>query len=277
MNAASVGFQCPECVSDGRRTVRERRTAFGGSLAGVRGRVTIALIAINVLVEIASVISAHGKGLFGGGLGGLLGYNTPLVNAWSMIGKGVFDTSTGQQVVGPYGVSDGEYYRIITSMFVHLGPIHLLANMWALWIVGRSVEAALGPLRYLILYFLAGIGGSVSVMLFAPYPGGAGASGAIFGLFAALFIILRRLGQDTSALVPLLVLNIIISFTPGISLAAHAGGFVTGGVVAAVMAYSPRQHRNVYTGAAVAAVLMLFTFAIVVSVHMIQAAGFHPA
>jgi hypothetical protein len=72
------------------------------------------------------------------------------------------------------------------------------------------------------------------------------------------------------------VLNIIISFTPGISLAAHAGGFVTGAVVSAVMAYSPRQHRNVYTGTAVVGVLMLFTFAIVVAVHMIQAAGLHP-
>jgi membrane associated rhomboid family serine protease len=277
MNAASVGFQCPECVSDGRRTVRQRRTAFGGTLAGVRGRVTIVLIAINVAVEIASIYSAHGKGLFGGGLGGLLGGDTPLVDAWSMIGKGEFvDSSTGQHLVGPYGVSNGEYYRIITSMFVHLGPLHLLMNMWALWIVGRAVEAALGPLRYLILYFLAGIGGSVSVMLFSPFPGGAGASGAIFGLFAALFVILRRLGQDTSALIPLLVINALFSLAPGISLAAHAGGFVTGGVVAAVMAYSPRQHRNVYTGTAVAAVLMLFTFAIVVSVHMIQAAGLHP-
>jgi membrane associated rhomboid family serine protease len=160
-------------------------------------------------------------------------------------------------------VSDGEYYRLFTAVFVHYGPIHLLANMWALWVVGRVLESALGPLRYLVLYFTAGIGGSVAVYLFTPNVQSAGASGAIWGLFAALFIIFRRLRLDTSQLVPVIVLNAIISFAPGISLAAHAGGAVIGAMVAWTMAYAPQKQRNVITSCVVAGLFVVFAIAIV--------------
>src|SRR5262245_42337246 len=164
MNAASVGFQCPDCVSEGRRTQRQRRTVFGGTLAGTRGTVTISLIVINVLVEVASLISAP-RAAFGGSFGGLVGGSTPLTFDLALVGKA---PTTDPHVFYRFGVSDGEYYRLITSMFVHYGPIHLLANMWALWIVGRVLESALGPVRYLVLYLTAGIGGSVACYLFTP-------------------------------------------------------------------------------------------------------------
>jgi membrane associated rhomboid family serine protease len=260
MNAASVGFQCPECVSQGRRTQRERRTVFGGTLAGTHGRVTITLIAINVLVEILSIASAPGAA-FGGGFGGILGGSTPVSSRFAIVG--LHFTAAGPHNVIRSGVSDGEYYRLVTNMFVHYGPIHLLANMWALWIIGRVLETALGPLRYTILYFVAGLGGSVSVYLFAPYVQSAGASGAIFGLFAALFIVFRRLRLDTSQLVPVIVINVILSFAPGISFAAHFGGAVTGAIVAWVMAYAPQQRRNLITSGVVAGLLVLFAIAIV--------------
>ncbi len=277
MNEASVGFQCPECVSQGRRDQRRPRTQFGGTLAGSKGYVTISLIAINVLVEVVSIASAGGRGLFGGGLGGLLGGSTPLVENWSMAGQGEFiNTQTSQHVLAPFGVSDGEYYRLVTSMFVHLGPLHLLTNMWALWIIGRSLELVLGPLRFLVLYFVAGLGGSVAVYVFAPYPGGAGASGAIFGLFAALFVILKRLRRDTSAIIPLLVINLVISFVPGISWQAHLGGLVTGAVVAFAFAYAPPKRRTLLTSGVVAGLLLLYTIAIVVQTHAIQAQGVVP-
>jgi membrane associated rhomboid family serine protease len=275
MNEASVGHQCPECVAEGRRSVRPVRTIFGGSVAGARGYVTITLIAINVLVMVASVITAGGHGLVGGGFGGLLGGNTPLLDQGSALGALPYEnTVTGQRLLGPGGISAGEFYRLVTSMFLHLGPLHLLTNMWALWVVGRTLEAVLGPIRFLVLYLVAGLGGSVAVYIFAPYPGGAGASGAIFGLFAALFIILRRLKRDTSSLIPLLVINLAISFLPGISLTAHVGGLITGAIVAFALAYSPVKSRRLYVGGTVAVLLALMAVAVVVQTSNLR--GFVP-
>ncbi len=114
-------------------------------------------------------------------------------------------------------------------MFLHYGTAASSAEHVGLWVLGRTLEAVLGPLRFLALYLASGLGGSVAVFLFAArIPRAAGASGAIFGLFAALFIVLKRLGRDTSSVVPILIINIAISFVPGISLAAHLGGLVTG-------------------------------------------------
>jgi membrane associated rhomboid family serine protease len=273
MNAASVGFQCPECVAEGRRTQRQRRTVFGGTLAGTRGMVTISLIVINVLVEVGSLISAP-RAAFGGSFGGLVGGSTPLTTDLALIGKA---PTTDPHVFYRFGVSDGEYYRLVTSMFVHYGPIHLLANMWALWIVGRVLESALGPVRYLVLYLTAGLGGSVACYLFTPTSFSAGASGAVFGLFAALFVILRRLKLDTSTLVPVLVVNIVFSFAPGISLAAHAGGLITGAIVAAVMAYAPQRNRTALTTATVAGLYLLYAVAIVAQTSALSSLPLPPS
>jgi membrane associated rhomboid family serine protease len=146
--------------------------------------------------------------------------------------------------------------------------------MWALWVLGRTLEAVLGPIRFLVLYLVAGLGGSVAVYLFSPFPGGAGASGAIFGLFSALFIILKRLRRDTSSIIPLLVINLAISFIPGISLAAHLGGLVTGAMVAFALAYSPARNRNLYIGVAVGLLLGVMAVAVVVQTTAIR--GFIP-
>jgi membrane associated rhomboid family serine protease len=119
--------------------------------------------------------------------------------------------------------------------------------MWALWILGRNLESALGPLRFGVLYLLSGLGGGVAVYYLSTQHGEtAGASGAIFGLFAALFVVLRRLGRDASSIIPILVINLVFTFTvPGISWQGHIGGMITGGIVAAILAYAPRANRNV--------------------------------
>ena len=265
MNDASVGHQCPDCVAEGRRTQRPVRTAFGGSMRGAQGYVTSTLIGLNVLMMVLAAASARGgDSLFGGsGFGGLIGGLTPL-HIWGSLvpgPTGFFDVSGDSvHLLGATaGVAGGEYYRLFTSMFLHYGLLHLLMNMWALWVLGRTLEAVLGPLRFLVLYLVAGLGGSVSVYLFAhPHAPTAGASGAIFGLFAALFVVLKRLKRDTSSVIPILVINLIISFVPGISLAAHLGGFVTGGLLAAAFAYAPRTMRNrVQMLAAIGMVLLL--------------------
>ncbi|HEU4421585.1 MAG TPA: rhomboid family intramembrane serine protease [Pilimelia sp.] len=259
MTVAAVGHQCPECVAEGRRTQRPARTAFGGGYAGHRGYVTFTLIGINVLMLLLSFISASGgNALFGGGWGGALGGYTPLIG-WGAVYGGdptVLTRLPDGQVVG--GIAQGEYYRLLTSMFLHYGLIHLLLNMWALWVLGRNLEAVLGPLRFLGLYLLAGLGGSVAAYLFAPNSLTAGASGAIFGLFAALFVVMRRLGRDTSAIVPILVINLIFTVTAAnISIAGHFGGLVVGGAVAAILAYAPRTRRTLVQAVGCGAIFLL--------------------
>jgi membrane associated rhomboid family serine protease len=121
-------------------------------------------------------------------------------------------------------------------MFMHYGLIHLGLNMWALWVLGQSMEFAFGARRFLALFLLAGLGGNVAAWLFQPGALTAGASTAIFGLFSALFVTLKKLGRDTSSVVPIIVLNLVFTFSvPGISIAGHLGGFVTGAVVAYAM------------------------------------------
>jgi membrane associated rhomboid family serine protease len=255
MHEASVGHQCPECVADGRRTVRQARTPFGGSLAGASGTVTKVLIGINLLIYLAAAATSVGGR-------GLLGAITPLHLQGSLIpGPTTFITQTQTGAVRVLlessGVAGGEYYRILTSMFLHYGLIHLLFNMYALWVLGRALEAVLGPGRFLALYLLSGFGGGVAVVLFAaPHSLTAGASGAIFGLFSAWFVLLRRLGRDTSFLVPLLVINLVLSFVlPAVSLAGHLGGLITGAIVAAAIAFAPRKNRSRVQLAGLAGVL----------------------
>jgi len=262
MREAAVGFQCPECVALGQSTTRQARTAFGGSRAGYAGYVTITLIALNVIVMLISIAIS--------GIG-------------AVIGGGLFSGASRIHVIGALigqdiaiegdlypGVDNGGVYRLFTSMFIHYGPLHLLLNMYALWILGRNLEAALGPVRFLALYLLSGLGGSVAVALFAPNSLTAGASGAVFGLMAAIFIVLRRLGRDTSAVVPFIVINLVLTFTiPGISMAGHLGGMITGAALSAALAYAPRQARTAVQAAAFAgvAVILLMLTAVRVLTH----------
>jgi len=272
MREASVGHQCPECVSEGRRTQRPVRTAFGGSTAGAHGYVTRALVAINVLMAAASAVSAGGIKAYLGN--GLLGGSTPLTERGAVIGAipMVYRDTGLPAPADPAGVADGEFYRLFTAMFLHYGPLHLLLNMWALWMVGRALESALGPVRFIALYLLAGLGGNVAVYVFSPTSPTVGASTAIFGLFLALFVVLKRLGRDASPLIPVIVINLIFTFTAShvISVAGHIGGLVTGTLVALGMAYAPQEKRTFLQSAAVVATVLIlvgFTIAKTVSLN----------
>ena len=239
MQAASVGFQCPECVREGRRTTIPARTVFGGSLDGERGTVTRALIGINVVAWVLTVLAAVltndiaireiGRFVVFGGVTGVTEWGAA-VPAYSY---GFGDVSGG--------IASGEFWRLLTADFLHYGLIHLAFNMYALWILGRECERLLGRGRFLALYLFAGVGGSVAVYLFSPLnEASAGASASIFGLLGAMFFFLRRLRADPRGLVFLIVLNFSLGFVvANISIWGHIGGFVIGAAVGALMSYLP--------------------------------------
>jgi membrane associated rhomboid family serine protease len=260
MIEASVGHQCPECVAEGRRTQRPARTVFGGGVAGQRGYVTGVLVAINVLVALAAFASSgSANSIAGGGLAGLLGDSTPL-HHWGALVTYLTERGSDDRLYLVHGgMADGEYYRLFTSMFLHYGVIHLLMNMWALWVLGRPLEAMLGPVRFLALYLLSGLGGSVAVFLFAnPYAQVAGASGAIFGLFGALIVLLRKLKLSIAGVLPVLIINLVFTFSiSGISKEGHIGGLITGALVAAGLAYAPKELRTPIQAAAIGATTLI--------------------
>jgi membrane associated rhomboid family serine protease len=131
-------------------------------------------------------------------------------------------------------VHQGQWWRLFTAIFFHVDFLHIALNMVALWVIGRIVEPVLGTWRYIALFLLSGLGGSVgSYVLSSPFSGSVGASGAIFGLFGAYFVLARRAAADTTGIVVLIAINLVFSFTvSGISWQGHVGGLVTGLVLA---------------------------------------------
>ena len=252
MTAASVGHQCPECVAQGRRSQRPVRTAFGGSVAGRSGAATKTLVGLNVVVAVISIATGGVSSIAGGGLGGLLGRSTPLTDWGSVLGLATYGGAV-------HGIAHGEYYRLITAMFLHYGLLHLLLNMYALWLLGVNLERALGPLRFTALYLLAGLGGNVAAYLFAaPNTPTAGASTAVFGVMAGIFVILKRMRLSVAPIVPVIVINVIFTLTiANISKSGHLGGLAVGAIVAAILAYAPRAHRNLIQGVGCGLVLLV--------------------
>ncbi len=243
MNDATIGHQCPDCVKDGRRTQRRALNAFGGSLsAGHAAYATRAIIGVNVAVMVVSVILGGPRAIAGaGGFFGLIGAGTPVTDAGEVIGWASYPDGS------VHGIADGEWYRLVTAMFLHYGVVHLLLNMTLLLQIGTYLESRFGPMRFLALYFLAGFGGNVACYLIdAPNQPSAGASTATFGLIIAAIIVNRRLMLDTSSLTPLLITNLLFTFSISqISKAGHLGGLAVGAAVTAVLAYSRQPHRTV--------------------------------
>nr|WP_244409096.1 rhomboid family intramembrane serine protease [Stackebrandtia nassauensis] len=265
MNQASVGFQCPECVREGQKSVRRPRTALGA--VGGSGMVTKTLVGINVAVFLLGLVWAASLGGVGNVLGG---DTTPLHYLGSLWAPPYSDIVVEGLGIKVSGVAGGAYYRLLTSMFLHYGVIHLLFNMYVLWVIGQYLERELGPLRYLGLYLLSGLGGNVLTYLLADtgasitnansWAWTAGASGCIFGLFGAMVLINRKLGRDMSGVYVILGLNLVITFLPGtnISWTGHIGGLLTGLALGAALAYAPRANRAMIQTVAFVGVLVVF-------------------
>lgn len=233
MHSASVGFQCPDCVREGSRSQRPLRTALGGRMRGDSALVTRTLIVINVVMF-------------------LLQKAVPGLQSRLLLDVGA--------------VASGEYYRLVTAAFLHGGVLHIFFNMYLLLLIGSQLEAALGRWRFTTLYLVSALGGSAASYLFNPVGYSAlGASGAVFGLFGALFVVSRRLGADVRGITWLIALNLVIGFVlPNIDWRAHVGGLLTGAVLAAAYAYAPRSLRLPAQVGASLVVVGALTLAVVV-------------
>jgi membrane associated rhomboid family serine protease len=243
---AAVGVQCVDCVRAASRSGRVARTAFGGRVGSARPIVTQAIIAICVIVYLLQ---------------------------WS-------DGRVTDRLSFVPVEAVAEPYRFVTSAFLHSPSflLHIVMNMYALWVLGPYLESLLGHVRFAALYLLSAIGGSVGYLLLSTPAGdgnwvtqAVGASGAVFGLFSALLVINRRLGRDVGGVLGVILINLVIGFLPSLHIAwqAHLGGLVTGAVVSWVLA-APRSAgrgtQQLIGVVGVAAILVGLTVAKILSV-----------
>lgn len=228
MRDASVGFQCPSCVAEGAKSVRTPRTIAGGTVSGREGVVSLTLIGLNVLGFVLTMATGGNSG--------------QLFQSGAMLSTTVF-TQSGEILTG---VADGDYWRLITSTFLHRDIFHIAFNMYALYLFGPYVERALGIPRFIAAYLTVAVMGSVFVyLLSAPNALTIGASGAVFGLFGMALMLLLKAKQDVRTLLVLLAINAFISFAASnISWQGHLGGFIAGVILGAAFAYAPREHKG---------------------------------
>lgn len=217
MTPTPVGMRCPECSSQ-RTPVRTLRSMV------VEPTVTYALIALNVLVFVGT--SAGGSSLTGS------------------TGGSVYD----RFALDAHDVSQGDYWRLVTSGFLHYGLLHIAFNMYALYWLGRMIEPALGHVRFAAIYFTSMLCGSLGALLLEPNALTAGASGAIFGLLGAAFVMAfaRGINLMASGIGPIILINLVITFLPGsgISIGAHVGGLIGGVVTAGAIEWMGRRGRS---------------------------------
>jgi membrane associated rhomboid family serine protease len=237
MRAASVGFQCPVCVKDGAATLRTPQAVYGGK-ARSTPTVTFALLGANALVFLLTTLT--GTGLLFGGSPSALFEKLALAPTYHAV------VQNGQLTVAD-GVAQGEYFRLLTSMFLHFGVIHIALNMYCLFLLGPPLEAALGRLRFAALYVLSGLSGAALSYALGPVnEQAAGASGAVFGLFAAFYVVQRKRGGDVSAIGTTIAINLFISFAASsyIDWRGHVGGLVGGALVALALVHAPQGPRR---------------------------------
>jgi membrane associated rhomboid family serine protease len=206
MTPTSVGMRCPECAREKTKvkTVRSGRTVPS---------VTRILIAINLIVFVAE--TASGTPLGGIGASGV----------GTIFEKGM--------LYGPFITHQHEFYRLLTSGFLHDGLLHILFNMFFLYMMGPMLEPAIGRLNFAVVYFVSLLAGSFGALLFQPQVPTIGASGACFGILGALIVVAHYRGISIwqSGLGLTLVINIVFSLSiAGISIGAHLGGVVGGAI-----------------------------------------------
>lgn len=237
---APVGVVCPECMREQQRNrssvqrKAERRWGRPAPIAVASGPpvVTYSIIGITAAFFLFGYLPVIGDG----------------VRSWLLF----FAPALYPELTGVF-----QPWRVFTVSLVHSGFLHIGLNMAALWMIGRTLEPLLGRVRFIVLYLLSSLGGSVLVALLAPTTSVVGASGAIFGLFGALFIIGRKLGANMASIAIVLGINLAIGFLPGfnISWQAHVGGLIAGGLVGLILVQTRSRAR---LGVQIALLVALF-------------------
>lgn len=266
MTPASVGFQCPECVAEGRRTQRAPKTTYGGIIPRDAGATSIALIALNVAVWLA-------VNLGGGQSSRLLEWIAlaPTGRCDAVDGSGYYRVSQAvcQQIGGTQwvpGVSDGAVWQLLTTVFTQVTVTHIFFNVLNLYILGPQLERVFGRARFLALFLLSGLAGSAMVYAIGPVDGSTiGASGAVFGLMGAFLVIALRTRAQVQGMLIWIAISFAYSFfMPGIAWQAHLGGFLGGAAVAGVLVLAPARRRTAVQLGGMGAVLAVIVVAVVV-------------
>ena len=220
MSYGPVGIRCPDHATTGGRAAAPRRAARSAtrSLSAHGPFITYALIGINVALFVLELATG----------GQLNGTGSWLYENGVLVSTAV--DSSGQVV----GVSEGEWWRLVTATFLHYGPLHLGMNMLVLWFIGPPLEEYFGHWRYLLVYLVSGLAGSAGALIWSPNALTVGASGAIWGIMgAALVLEARRIWVFGGQAMGLVVFNLAITFLiPGISIGGHIGGLIGGGLCA---------------------------------------------
>jgi membrane associated rhomboid family serine protease len=230
MTMAPVGIRCPEHSGKPQGVQRVTTGVRRASFEGVGAKVTRVLIGINVAVYIAELLQGSGVSADRGSIyqgGALIASGVKFAGALYPAPPGLASSVPSELLVG---VAHGDWWRLITSAFLHGGPIHLILNMVALYWFGSLLEQRIGSGRFLLLYIVSGLAGSAGALIAAPTTPTVGASGAIFGILGAGLVLEQQRDYvfGGSAL-GLIVINLILSFAiPGISIGGHIGGLIGG-------------------------------------------------
>lgn len=240
MTPTSVGMRCPECS---REKTRVHRVRPGMTAAPVA---TQAIIAINVLVYLAELASGSGFGQIRGT---------------------IYEHGA---LFGPSVGIDHEWWRLVSSGFLHASFFHVAFNMVFIWFIGRSLEPAIGTARFVVAYVASLLCGSLGVLLIEPNSVAVGASGAAFGLLGALMVEARSRGIDlwSTGLLQMALLNFAFTFLyPGIAIGAHVGGFAGGILVGVLFDQADRRRlpRAVSLAGGVALALVAFVAGVAVA------------
>lgn len=253
LRPASVGFHCVDCLAEGRRTVR-RPVTISGARPDRKPIVVSVLIAVNVLLFAITAAQAHSVTNLAG---------SSLFRHWQLV---------------PIVTRNGYWYQLVTAGFLHINPIHIAMNMFALWVIGRDLERILGPVRFTAVYLIGLIGGDVDVLLFGHVDEATvGASGAVFALMGGLLVIVYRLKVNPGQVIGLIAINLVISVAiPGISLLGHVGGLVTGAAVTAGLVWAPPRRRTAWQVGVSAGVVVLLVILVLVRFSQIPVVPIGP-
>jgi len=262
MRDAAVGFQCKNCVVEGARTTRSGRTAYGGERSANPHLTSSILIGLNVAVWLLIVATGWQNSDWI--------YRLGLIPDWSLNVD-----PDGQSATLVKGVAHGAWWQLFTTMFTHIEAWHIGFNMLALWQLGPMLENAIGRARFLALYFLSGLAASALVYVGAnPQGVTIGASGAIFGLMAALLVVAVKVRGDVRSILGWIGINFVITFVfvNYISWQGHVGGFLGGLAISGAIVYAPKKRRSAYQFAAMGAVAAFVVVAIVLRTQALSGA-----